>query len=637
MRTPILWVALGAVTGTIAQIPWDVVDAAPAPPSPTIAIGVAAQTVEYKPEEASASVEAEILAHPIATEAESTVPLPTETGSTIEKRELSKRACEAQAIGAPVPSGYTNTFTNLKASNNAYGYMGFTTLKTYDSNACASKCNAIMGCAAFNLYFERNPINAPGDDCKNPPSSTHIKCVFWGGPVFTENAKNSGQWRRDFQVVIAGSNGYVSNSIKPIQGYTGPTYLGKASIQAPLDCSGSNTIVGSTMFTEGPFDAGLCASACAAHNEYARNAAVKPRTCHFFNTYLLLKNGISTGQVCVLYSKSWDASYAKNTGEMRGSDKYTIAFSYSFVDSQDPGKPAIPCDVAAATSLIKTSSLEPFCTNLLGYAAPTETISYTVTTTLPVTAFETSGVVTAMFTTTAFTTVTKQHWRKRGVLTPEALATIPPSVVSAACGLRATKVTTTDTVSETASATDLVTEFITVPSATVTETTAVMQTATSYYCGGAAPTNIGFEAGLSGWAPEYYLNGGPATVEAQEGDRLHAWCRSNVGWDYAKAGIHKVLETCPGTTYKLVFTYKQDTGYPDWDTNNYFIVFADGREHFNIRAGNPNWLGVRPGNWDTREIRFTATQKTTTFSWWLVCGGYSQMGYSFDILTLESV
>lgn len=130
----------------MAQIPWDVVDAAPAPPSPTIAIGVAAQTIEYKPEEASASVEAEILAHPIATEAASTTPLPTETGSAVEKRDLSKRACEAQAIGAgpvpspdtasaflahsafaaaataaPVPSGYTNTFTNWKASNNAYG------------------------------------------------------------------------------------------------------------------------------------------------------------------------------------------------------------------------------------------------------------------------------------------------------------------------------------------------------------------------------------------------------------------------------------------------------------------------------------------------------------------------------------
>lgn len=35
--------------------------------------------------------------------------------------------------------------------NNAMGYMGFTLMDTYDVTACSQKCNAIDGCAAFNV------------------------------------------------------------------------------------------------------------------------------------------------------------------------------------------------------------------------------------------------------------------------------------------------------------------------------------------------------------------------------------------------------------------------------------------------------------------------------------------------------
>lgn len=60
-------------------------------------------------------------------------------------------AFAAAASSAPIPSGYSNTFTNLNASNNAYGYMGYTLLSSYDSERCAAKCNAINGCMSFNL------------------------------------------------------------------------------------------------------------------------------------------------------------------------------------------------------------------------------------------------------------------------------------------------------------------------------------------------------------------------------------------------------------------------------------------------------------------------------------------------------
>jgi hypothetical protein len=116
---------------------------------------------------------------------------------------------ETAAKGAITPDGYQKTFTNLRASNNANGYLGYTTLPRYDVTACSKRCNAISGCQAFNIYFERDPKVEPasGDYCRNPPSTTNIKCAFWGGPVTEDNAVNTGQWRKDFQIVIAGSNG----------------------------------------------------------------------------------------------------------------------------------------------------------------------------------------------------------------------------------------------------------------------------------------------------------------------------------------------------------------------------------------------------------------------------------------------
>ena len=121
-----------------------------------------------------------------------------------------------------------------------------------------------------------------------------------------DNAKNSGQWRSSFQVVIAGSNGYVSKSIAPQDGYTGPTYLGNAAINAPLDCAGDDTFMGSTMWSDKPFDAGLCAAACSAQSDYnlahPPAAPAKPKTCQYFNTYLLLKNGVTEGQYCAMVS-----------------------------------------------------------------------------------------------------------------------------------------------------------------------------------------------------------------------------------------------------------------------------------------------------------------------------------------------
>lgn len=90
----------------------------------------------------------------------------------------------------------------------------------------------------MHVDFERDPSVEPGASCEDPASVTMIKCVFWGGPVSTENALNSGQYRDNFQVVIAGSNGYTNNSIAPIPGYGDAQFLGNAAINAPYDTQG---------------------------------------------------------------------------------------------------------------------------------------------------------------------------------------------------------------------------------------------------------------------------------------------------------------------------------------------------------------------------------------------------------------
>jgi hypothetical protein len=136
--------------------------------------------------------------------------------------------------------------------------MGYTLLDSYDTQACASKCDSIVGCQAINVAFERAPAVDPDyTTCTNPSSTTLIKCVFWGSPVTKENAVNNGQWRADFQVVVAGSNGYVSKN--HVGGQTAPGYtlqadLDMATVNAPLDCNGNGSYMGYVSWNDGaPF------------------------------------------------------------------------------------------------------------------------------------------------------------------------------------------------------------------------------------------------------------------------------------------------------------------------------------------------------------------------------------------------
>lgn len=197
----------------------DLLEAAEPPVIVSVPVGPASKTVGYD--------------LPAATQDAVTDPLPVEpvarrSAAAAEKRDacapqpngkgpvpnpdtadafLASPEFASAAAAATAPPGYYSTFANLKASNNAYGLLGFRTLDAYDAAACAARCDADEHCSGFNLYFERSPTVDPAANCADPPSTTAIKCVWWGGLVNKDNALNDGQVRGDFRIVIAGSNG----------------------------------------------------------------------------------------------------------------------------------------------------------------------------------------------------------------------------------------------------------------------------------------------------------------------------------------------------------------------------------------------------------------------------------------------
>jgi hypothetical protein len=173
---------------------WKAIDALSAIPAvtiPVVDVAAKASTVAFDASAAASSIAAVVKSSGVDSTASSGLKVraaavtcktqPPGAGPTVHNPDtpeafLAYDYFKAQAVAAPTPGGYYNAFTNLQASNNAYGYMGYTLLNEYSTQACAAKCDAISGCASFNIYFERDPIKNPNDEsCKNPASTTNIK------------------------------------------------------------------------------------------------------------------------------------------------------------------------------------------------------------------------------------------------------------------------------------------------------------------------------------------------------------------------------------------------------------------------------------------------------------------------------
>ncbi|KAG9189140.1 hypothetical protein G6011_06008 [Alternaria panax] len=241
--------------------------------------------------------------------------------------------------------------------------------------------------------------------------------------------------------------------------------------------------MGYKLFNDGqPFEPARCAAACEAETKWNVEHLNSRMLCKFFTTYVLMNNGEPQGQYCSI------------------EDHYTIASSYSYSNTTDPGKPKLPCDVPAAKSAIAASSLQPSCSTLLGYTIPVSTVIVTEFTTVPATTIV--NTVSPVATTTA---TVIQAFRKRDIaslVTPAALTTFAASAVSAACSLQATPVTETSTTSTTTIATvnsGTVATTTTLPVRTTIVTSTVVAAPTCTASGANIIQNGGFENDMSAW------------------------------------------------------------------------------------------------------------------------------------------
>lgn len=271
--------------------------------------------------------------------------------------------------------------------------------------------------------------------------------------------------------------------------------------------------MGSTIFTDGPFNVQLCADACSMKSAY--NLAHPPtdgspvQTCQFFNTYILYVNTITNlqGQYCAMYSESWPASYATNKGQYRRDDHFMISYSFAYSNIDDPGAACKECAVNQASKDIDDSTLQPFCSTLLGYSTPLRTVT-DLTTTTPISTTTTTTTVTSVTTPEVVlkkrqdesltpAIATSGTWIVKTLValtlaardvspTPDVLTKYPPSILTSACSLVATPVSETSTINALATVTAptvVVTSTIVTTTTRTTSTSAAPMIPTTIPCG----------------------------------------------------------------------------------------------------------------------------------------------------------
>lgn len=238
------------------------------------------------------------------------------------------------------PPPYIEKFRDLNGSTSQNSYLTYYVLTSYDVMKCASYCNNVDLCEAFNIYVERDPSLDPGPNCPNPPSTTNYKCTLWGSSISKSTATNTGQYREQFHVVIAASNGYDKSAF-----YT-PNAPANFSMSANL---GTKSITGAGSYTlgseffAGPYDPDLCGfyatAQTAANKAQAQSQGLKTyQPCNSFNSYYVYKSGFAWGTYCTLFNKNIDSSYAGDGTTTSGGFTYTVGSSYQWsLTQQDSG------------------------------------------------------------------------------------------------------------------------------------------------------------------------------------------------------------------------------------------------------------------------------------------------------------
>jgi hypothetical protein len=361
-------IAASALLGAVAAAPQMInIEAALAVPTPTILGPKVEETkavpVSYNPTVAASAVAQVVKNEGVIEKREvpsacgdplpgGNGPLPT-SGSTVNDYLKEDSSLRKAARDATTPSGYELSFSDKTGSSQQIGYLTYKNLDSYEPSDCATFCDSEKYCQGFNIFFERDPKYDTKDGCANPDAVTNVKCSLYGYNVAELAATNEGQWRgpqdadgEAFHVVITGSNGYskIDKDLPSVSDFKAGTSL-PAAINAPLDGK-YDTYSGMRLFNDNPYDPALCAAACNAQTEYDMSHPAQDgsyKTCNFFTSYVLTKNKVPLGTYCSFYTRTWDSSFAVNTGYWYGEDEYSVrnAASYEITDAkfQAPRKP----------------------------------------------------------------------------------------------------------------------------------------------------------------------------------------------------------------------------------------------------------------------------------------------------------
>ncbi|KAG9856299.1 hypothetical protein KCU98_g1503, partial [Aureobasidium melanogenum] len=232
------------------------------------------------------------------------------------------------------PAGYSTSFTTQLAGLFAPNYLGYQQLSSYDTSACAAYCNARSDCNAFNIYIQRTPTFIPDDSCPNPTAGASITCALYGNAVDASQATNIGQYRKDFMVVIQGSNGYNLNPAPAsVSSFQGPTALDAVAYS-------SNIYLGQKYFST--YDVSQCSTFCTTYtaNNKSQNAGSSTYTpCNYFNVFNLTLNGQTQLMGCYLFSTSNASTYdTYRTAQDSSGTVYNLTNSYGYaLYPQDKG------------------------------------------------------------------------------------------------------------------------------------------------------------------------------------------------------------------------------------------------------------------------------------------------------------
>ncbi|THV69105.1 hypothetical protein D6D28_06141 [Aureobasidium pullulans] len=254
------------------------------------------------------------------------------------------------------PAGYSTSFTGQFGGLFAPNYLGYQQLSSYNTSACAAYCNARSDCNAFNIYFERTPVFIPDDSCPSPNAAATITCALYGSSVDASTATNIGQYRKDFMVVIQGSNGYNLNPAPAsVSSFQGPNALDAVAYS-------SGIYLAQQYFST--YDVTQCSAACTAHTAKSKSTAQSNKAstysaCNYFNVFSLTLNGQSQMMGCYLFSTS-DAQNYDNYRVAKGSDGtvYNLTNSYGYaLYPQDKGLTSVNWSAAPTGANASCSAL----------------------------------------------------------------------------------------------------------------------------------------------------------------------------------------------------------------------------------------------------------------------------------------